>query len=557
MKSVSNRTSIGSAYLALNTNCDLAVLPLICRHWQRFIGIHTNPIYHKAALLHGYVQSTAVSLEDASRSYSSRSVGSVTGWKDLCRKRYLIEKSWSGNAPSRVTPHHGSGKFVHRIKVDEKAGYILTTSSVGGLKVIDMQDDRELWSLPDSHVRPYAHCEYGEGFIIFDYIDGSKEVWRRVDDFSVEEAASVVPESLPRPRQKRVFAAALEKYRAAAETSTRGHFRPWAVLHPPQTTRAFRFSYPTLGAAAWDTVYLWDVRTGTLVQTIDQTQLGSNGEGEEDPALEFLGDINYIEVSEKYVFLCGIHSLRAFSRETGKSVLDIPSSRHPLAAWRYTISPNRPSAKAPGASLIPQHIEARSVPRAESNIVDEFIAVHISSCGSHLVALLLSSRLLIIPFFERAFQDGAGTYEIALEVQLGSPCHSSRYLAFEDGRIGACTKTGLFVVQPDWSEHSQQDADAAPCLSVFRVPALGDRSCLGAVSCLQMTDTGLFLNWDTQCLPEPHEVEQYDDAFYASVVDETRFASLANGIEVTLVDLEQPEFDPESSTVVSVDFFPT
>ncbi|KAF5376923.1 hypothetical protein D9615_007333 [Tricholomella constricta] len=540
------------AYLPLNS---LATLPLVCRHWRNIFIIHASHIHHKAALLHGYIRSTAISIEDANKLYSQRSVGIVCGWRDLCRKRYCIEQSWSGRAPSAVTPHPSAGKFVHRIKVDEKAGYILTTSSVGGLSVTDLHGDQELWSLPDHHVRPYAHCEYGEGYVIFDYIDGSKEVWRRVDDCNEDEvASSVVPESQPGARQQRVSATAVEIY--ATATTKRGHFRPWAVLHPPQTTRAFRFSYPYLGAAAWDAVYLWDVRTGALVQAINQTQLGTNGEDVQG-VLEVLGDINYIEVSDKYVFLCGIHSLRIFSRETGKAVLDIPSSKYPIASWHFSISPDRPAPGVQGSSLVLQKLVSRPVPLEESIIVNEFIAVHISTCGSHLAALMLSSKLIIIHNFEEAFKHGVPIRELSLEIQLGSPCHSSRYLTFENGRIGVATKTGVFVITSDWFEpsnrnNSRDTPPPPPRLSVFRVPDLADRSCLGAVSCLQMTDTGLFLNWEVDSLPDGHEerVAAMDETFYNSVSDEPTFASLANGVEVTLVDLHGSSLLSLSSRLV-------
>ncbi|KAG6863439.1 hypothetical protein C0993_011448, partial [Termitomyces sp. T159_Od127] len=55
-----------------------------------------------------------------------------------------------------------------------------------------------------SHVRPYAHCEYEEGFVIFDYIDGSKEVWRHIPDWNDQDAAAVVPAAMPTARQLRV-----------------------------------------------------------------------------------------------------------------------------------------------------------------------------------------------------------------------------------------------------------------------------------------------------------------------------------------------------------------
>lgn len=69
------------------------------------------------------------------------------------RKRYAIEQSWSGKRPIEIATINGGGNFVHRIKVDEMAGYILTTSSAGGLFVTDLATDEVLWSLPS-----VSHC---------------------------------------------------------------------------------------------------------------------------------------------------------------------------------------------------------------------------------------------------------------------------------------------------------------------------------------------------------------------------------------------------------------
>jgi hypothetical protein len=77
------------------------------------------------------------------------------------RRRKLVEHSWAGHAPSSVLPsprspdlpvanvHQNNHRYrVHRIKVDEKAGIILTTSQVGGLLVRDLESDEVLWELP-------------------------------------------------------------------------------------------------------------------------------------------------------------------------------------------------------------------------------------------------------------------------------------------------------------------------------------------------------------------------------------------------------------------------
>jgi hypothetical protein len=48
-----------------------------------------------------------------------------------------------------MTEYTSTGTFVHRIKVDESAGYILTTKSNGGLAVTDLESDSLLWYLPE------------------------------------------------------------------------------------------------------------------------------------------------------------------------------------------------------------------------------------------------------------------------------------------------------------------------------------------------------------------------------------------------------------------------
>jgi hypothetical protein len=66
----------------------------------------------------------------------------------LGRRLCDIDHAWSARVPSTITTHHATGDSVHRIKVDEKAGYILTTNFDGGLTVTDLNEDVVLWSLP-------------------------------------------------------------------------------------------------------------------------------------------------------------------------------------------------------------------------------------------------------------------------------------------------------------------------------------------------------------------------------------------------------------------------
>ncbi|KAJ6609115.1 hypothetical protein B0H10DRAFT_1814438, partial [Mycena sp. CBHHK59/15] len=68
------------------------------------------------------------------------------------------------------------GNNVHRIKADEQRGFLIVTTSRGGLFVVDLYDDQVLWSLPAVSIQAFnenltvmryqdqAHCEYGEGY---------------------------------------------------------------------------------------------------------------------------------------------------------------------------------------------------------------------------------------------------------------------------------------------------------------------------------------------------------------------------------------------------------
>lgn len=110
----------------------------------------------------------------------------------------------------------------------------------------------------------------------------------------------------------------------------------------------------------------------------------------------------------------------------------------------------------------------------------------------------MSSRLLILPFFERLWEDEPppNITDIALEVELGSRERSSRYLAFDGSRVAVATDTGIFIVHLDLSRGAER------ILSVGRVQELDRPHALEEVSCLQMSQTALWLTWQYP-YPEP------------------------------------------------------
>lgn len=184
-------------------------------------------------------------------------------------------------------------------------------------------------------------------------------------------------------------------------TTTRGHFKPWAILLMQEPTRAFRLVYPTFLTVSRDRAFLYNVETAQLVQTIDNIQ---------SPDFEgvALGDINYVELSEKYVFICGTKSLKLYYRSDGKPALCVPSWHSGIAAcsasldssnWATRLSPSQHQATS---ELLPQvvTVSRNSAKRRRDSAyrdADEFIAgKRTLSSGHRKGSYVLISACIIV-----------------------------------------------------------------------------------------------------------------------------------------------------------------
>lgn len=181
--------------------------------------------------------------------------------------------------------------------------------------------------------------------------------------------------AVPDERQHRISSRAAELH--GFPLTSRGHFKPWAVLKPPAITRAFRFVFPALIAAAESCLFVWDIPTGELIQTIRDTQLLPDGLGSSAP----LGELHYVEISARtdgHAFICGSNSLRVFSRTSGRCVLDLPSSQITYGTNTYSFMVNGSHERdwLRNSVLKPQptsHRVALDVP-INRGLIDEFIA---------------------------------------------------------------------------------------------------------------------------------------------------------------------------------------
>lgn len=62
---------------------------------------------------------------------------------------FRLEQNWVGQGSATIKAY-GSFTDVHRIKVDEAAGLLITTHQNGGLRVRDIESGDLLWELPSA-----------------------------------------------------------------------------------------------------------------------------------------------------------------------------------------------------------------------------------------------------------------------------------------------------------------------------------------------------------------------------------------------------------------------
>ncbi|KAG2364836.1 hypothetical protein BDR07DRAFT_1482157 [Suillus spraguei] len=463
-----------ASYLSIQS---LRNLSLVSIKWNSLITDNAQTVYRNAAISHRFVLHADLQADSSDRNPDTKK----TDWLKLCQRQLQIERGWRGKAPSIAKELNSTGKFVHRIKVDQKEKFVMVTRHTGGLSVTDYETDRVLWA---TGADDYAHCEYDHGYIIFNRHDNSKEVWRCACDFQDSE----IPEDF-KPDETMITASRDAAQRYASPTN-RGHFRPWALLFTPESTRAFRFSYPTLLSAAANQAYLWDVPTSCLIETISNLQ-APNQDGA-------LGPLNYVEVNDQYAFFCGSNQLRIFARGGGALVYHLCVRDLQLVNW--DVLPDSSDEPCPSSLLEPQRLhEAYHV---SSTSQSDFVAAHVSSSGKNIAVLTASGIFIWIPGFERLFHREATLNDVATLLNFNASRDNIRnisvYLALGESneKAAIATRKGLFIVSLD-PETSKLTAEAPPRpgLSVCRVAKYDHSRHLSFISCLQMTDTGLFFNW--------------------------------------------------------------
>ncbi|KAG8872248.1 hypothetical protein FRB97_007833 [Tulasnella sp. 331] len=505
---------------------DIRTILLLSKAAKRLIDANESQVYRSAAILHGFLSDNLLSLEEAKGLDSGpyRWLHDVHSWKEFCRRNIILDRNWNGersnldklSAPLAVRALGPDGPAAHRLKIDEVENTVIYTSRRGGLYVISIETGDVLWQLPAGYVRRYAHVEYDNGYIIFDRF-GPMEVWRRsADQLNPETALPCKPDPSQLMADLSIWTHDIGEGNTPARQPHRGVYIPFALLQSPAVTRASRFVYPHMLLATMSLggkAFIWHIPSSTLVETIDirspngaplELPAGVDPEAVEPEDSEC---INYVELSDEFVFVCWKNGVTAYRRRpskdgtTGQLAFNLPMSarsgypdstgrRFSSLSFNFSRMVSRdegqPSRGVTQVVTIPLLPESRRVPMP----IDEFSAVHVSPDGRDLAATTDDGWLFYASNFASSVVGSQGGYG---SFRIWSPGRTL-YLAFDGKRILVVKTTGvMFIPLQDVTRLDASRREVPPVMRLLTWfnpdPVLTDPS----TSCAQLTNTAIWL----------------------------------------------------------------
>ncbi|KAI6155213.1 hypothetical protein BKA82DRAFT_4010826 [Pisolithus tinctorius] len=222
-----------------------------------------------------------------------------------CRRELRIEWGWG---PPCIEDLPASGTSVHRIKVDEDLGLVITTGQRGRFLVTDLEGNTPLCGL----------LPVSKHFLIFHKVKPLLTAFGNLTLLNTLTANMITGTSYS------TDTTIARKFGAVCSM-------PWALLRMPENTRAFRLSHLTLLASGVENAYLWDASQGRLVETISSIQSRHHR--------QTLDHIHYEGANDKYAFICDSNQLRMFERSGGARVYDLSPRNLPKEVWNVEEHP--------------------------------------------------------------------------------------------------------------------------------------------------------------------------------------------------------------------------
>lgn len=382
-----------------------------------------------------------------------------------------------------------------------------------------------------------AHCEHDEGYIVFNRIGNYKEVWRRrVDILDILDGAW--PSWLhnkPDSNMIRANLVAQERYldpsRSRDPNHLRGHFVPWARLLVPEDAQAFKLTRGTLLVSGSLKAFLYDVESAELKRTID---------------ISAPGQLRYVDVSERHVFIISTLQLNVYLRANGSHILSLDGGKQPRDFYASPANQYETCNRGQGELGFQRVTDQTQADREDSfhagvwsRILSTVVTpirltsprqAHVSSCGKHLAVMTMSSRIILIPNFWRLFSTLSPSspstspsspitlQDISMQVDFHdqSPSVMQGYLAYDRGKVAIACVHGVFVLVLDSILGQLGDIDPPP----NHIPLSGSQPTssglqppwpnlrlreirfddpemfdTGFMSCLQLTETKLYLSY--------------------------------------------------------------
>lgn len=145
----------------------IAALIGTSRSWQAFIHLHEDAIY-AAHLPHVSPATTPHEYMSSLKAFRPDLISAVRDWKDVCRRRCLLQDAWNSPSPMPIATVYQIGVDpVWRFCPDFDRRLIVSTSQAGGVSVNCLDTGDLLWSLGRHEVRPFAHLEYHNGIAVW------------------------------------------------------------------------------------------------------------------------------------------------------------------------------------------------------------------------------------------------------------------------------------------------------------------------------------------------------------------------------------------------------
>ncbi|KZT25576.1 hypothetical protein NEOLEDRAFT_350573 [Neolentinus lepideus HHB14362 ss-1] len=323
---------------------DIAALCRTSKNFRDFVKVNEETLYRQAAEWHRFIPAGVMQLQDAKRQLKGLWSDGIMTWKELDRSLMIIERNWVGHG-TLVEGSYSPDKSafnVHRFKIDHEERNLITTNidthdpqAEGHIEVKALEDGRPLWYISHWCIRPQAHCEFSEGFLVFDRCDRPMlEIWRRSVDAYERKGGISSPAGagLPELSLGQIIDGVIRDPRLESlepsfnySESLRGHFVPHALvaIEEPVRIRGYRMMYPTLAVACQGVnpvIFLYDVRSGSMIRRIDVgeglNELGGTGVIAEGHAR----DVLYIDVNHRWVVLCMMGGMAIIPRDSHSEV---------------------------------------------------------------------------------------------------------------------------------------------------------------------------------------------------------------------------------------------